>query len=273
MTTNTIPSLSLSRLACPDLTAAFEQAGAVRITDALDSSEAHECLRALCEAFALPEDIRLAYRRTGMQAGYTPPGVETVQGYRGIVGREFWDMNAPEHAPLNLPAEAPNFSRSFPLMYAKLESLARILFLTLDAGAATDAVRLADISHGGQHLLRANWYPACEPGLTVFPDHVDFGLLTFYLGGSTEGLQWLVPTGNWKPVENLAGSVVAGVGTTLRMFRRSFRTLRHRVCSNGQARISAAFFAEPRPEIILPNARRETAGEHLARIMREIRNE
>jgi isopenicillin N synthase-like dioxygenase len=130
---------------------------------------------------------------------------------------------------------------------------------------------IGTLASGGRHLLRFSFYQASATATEViFPAHVDFGLLTAYIGGSAPGLQGAI-NGHFVDIDNPPGSIILGAGTTLRMYDPQITPFRHQVVGGQTERLSVVFFSEPRSEVVLPNGL--MAGEHLRGIVASIRKE
>jgi isopenicillin N synthase-like dioxygenase len=211
----------------------------------------------------LPSDVKTRYTRGDESAGYTPPGVEGVRGYASDWKRHFWDVLAPDRTKNRFPDhEGPAFRPLAEETFRRVEKTALLILRFLDKRLLHDAT-------DGQHMLRMSHYFADHQADTVlFPAHVDFGLLTFYLGGAEPGLQILIDE-TWHEVVIPPTALLASVGTTLRLYEPSFKPVRHRVMGHGRERLSAVFFTEPRAEAILPNG--VQAGEHLKRMVEQVR--
>lgn len=246
---------------------ALREVGAIRIADAIPPHRVERLLAESTHAFRTPDNIRERSRRHGHGGGYTPPSIEGVRGHGPDPLRHFWDVR-PEVT--GIAPECYEFLAEAAGMYQRLwdialEALARVdrLFGTSLAAAAV----------GGEHLLRVSEYlnAHASPWEVLFPSHQDFGLFTAYLGGSSAGLQMKV-RGAWHDVWNPIGSVILGVGSTLRMFApERLVAPRHRVVGSTTGRIASVFFTEFRPDVLLPNG--TMSGEHLAYLVQQVRHE
>lgn len=267
-TAGLIPTVPRLRDAADSVLAdALREVGAIRIADAIPPHRVDQLLGRAAHAFRVPEDVRERSRRRGRGGGYTPPNIEGVRGHGPDPLRHFWDVRS---EVTRIEPECYEFLAEAIGMYQRLwdialEALCRVDRL-LGTSLACDAV-------GGENTLRMSEYlnTQASPWDVLFPSHQDFGLFTVYLGGSHAGLQMKV-NGAWHDVWNPAGSVILGVGSTLRMFAPDRLVApRHRVVGSTTERIAAVFFSELRPDVRLPNGR--MSGEHLAHLVEQIRYE
>lgn len=267
-TAELIPTIPRLRDAADSVFAdALREVGAIRIADAVPSHRVERFLTIAADAFKVSEDVKARSLRRGRGGGYTPPNVEGVRGHGPDPLRHFWDVR-PEVT--RIASECYAFLAEATGMYQHLwdialEALCRVDRL-LGTSLACDAV-------GGENTLRMSEYLNTQASSwdVLFPSHQDFGLFTVYLGGSHAGLQMKV-NGAWHDVWNPAGSVILGVGSTLRMFAPDRLVApRHRVVGSTTERIAAVFFSELHPDVRLPNGK--LAGEHLARLVEQIRYE
>ena len=221
-----------------------------------------------------PEAKSEACRKTNLHgSGYTPPFVERVADGAPDGEREFFDLLAPELWPTRLPHDLhPEFSRLGLGIRSALETIAMRCFQCLDTAAGTT---LAANAHNGAHMLRfSRYFAKQDPSRVIFSAHHDFGLLTLFGGGAARGLECEF-AGTWHPICALdtPGSIVVGVGSTLKLYLPHLQGLRHRVtAANTSAleRFSYSFFTEPRGDVLLPNG--ECASDRLERLVRRIRS-
>ena len=239
--------------------------GVFHLRAALPSGLAERFYAAARDLFALTEEEKMACVRQGMTGGYTPPGIEGVQGKDPDRRRRFWDTMADAHGGSRYPDSAVGcaYREAADALYAACDASASAFF----RDAFPD---IAPMLAGGRHMLRTSSYDPEEAGNVLFPPHIDFGLATFYVGGAPLGLQGLID-GVWTDLAAAPGDLLVGLGTTLRQFDPSVVPLRHRVVGTGAPRISAVFFTEPRGDILLPNGL--LAAEHLHRMVARIRRD
>lgn len=235
------------------------------LSDVLPAGVTERFYAAARDVFDLPEYEKLACLRRGMSGGYTPPGIEGVRGKEPDRRRRFWDTVASEHGGSRYPDSGVGraYRDAAEALYAACDAAARPFF----RARYPDIAPLLD---GGRHLLRTSAYEPERAGESLFPTHVDFGLATFYVGGTSLGLQGRID-GDWIDLVAGPGDLLVGLGTTLRLYDPAVAPLRHRVVGTGVARISAVFFTEPRGDVTLPNGVR--AADHLHRLVSEIRRE
>ncbi len=241
--------------------------GAVRIENTIPPMLVEALLREAAKVFALPDTIKQRSLRTiSKPFGYTPPGIEGVRGHGPDHLRHFWDVNSNELIDPEL--ETRPFYMCAKVVFQQLLRLSLELFQVIDRLFKT---RIYQQSLGGQHLLRVSQYlnQTTSPWKIVFPSHRDFGLLTAYIGGAASGLQVKIDEA-WHDVWNPSGSVIFGVGTTLKMFApNDLIAIHHRVVGSQTGRISGVLFTEPHPDVVLPNG--DTSGKHLDNLMRQVR--
>lgn len=239
----------------------FNTIGSVRIPNMIKPSMVEDIFSGAERLFNLTEDEKLACRSSGMSSGYTPPGIEGVKNQNKDIDRCFWDILSPDREINIFPKQEKLFQEQVANLYRILEDVIIRALASAYPEVSTRAV-------AGRHMLRFSYYQPNSAGQIIFPSHVDFGIITAYLGGSGPGLQGKI-NGQWMEVVNPIGSVILGAGTTLRMYDKKVIPFPHRVFGTPATRISAVFFSEPRLEVVLPNGL--TAGEHLRRLVEEIR--
>ena len=226
--------------------------GTFRIERAFSPSLARKLQKEAEQLFALPTEER------NRIPGYSPPGVEGVRDYGPSLLRHFVDdrVGEPPRSPITKEA------------CVELWEQARYWLRVVDLEFSTP---LTEGAAGGPHMLRRSQYLNEDTSRQVlFPPHRDFGLLTFYVGGAAEGLQMKIQD-EWCDVWNPPGSLIAAAGTTLRLYAPEIISVQHQVVGSRTGRISTVFFTEPRADVVLPNGVR--AGDHLARLVRQIRTD
>jgi 2-amino-4-hydroxy-6-hydroxymethyldihydropteridine diphosphokinase len=242
--------------------------GAVRIENAVPPALVERLTHEARRAFALHDDIKRRSWRSPNHSGYTPPGVEGVRGHGADQLRHFWDLDTSR--AVRPEPETEGFYAAAHLVLPPLRSLSNDLFQAFDHEFRTWIYRS---SQGGPHMIRVSQYLNAEasPWQVLFPSHLDFGLLTAYVGGAEEGLQVKIH-GAWHDLYNPPGSVVFGVGSTLKLYApNELQTIRHRVVARSTGRISTIYFTEPRGDVLLPNGK--TAYDHLHGWLTKIRQD
>jgi isopenicillin N synthase-like dioxygenase len=237
--------------------------GLLLIEDALPADLVQRLFEEGQHALTLPPDVQTRYERGDESTGYTPPGIEGVSGHESDWKRHFWDVLSPERTENRFPdREIPAFRSIAEETFRHVEETAMRVLTCLNEKLCQDAT-------GVQHMLRLSHYFAEHEADTIlFPSHVDFGLLTFYVGGAKPGLQILIEE-TWQEILIPPTMLLASVGTTLRLYEPDFKPVRHRVMGHGRERLSAVFFTEPRAEVLLPNG--VQAGEHLRALVDKVR--
>jgi len=267
-TASLIPTVPRLRDVTTDVfTGALHEHGAIRISDAIAPHLVERFLTVATRAFEVSADVKEHSRRRGGGGGYTPPNIEGVRGHGPDPLRHFYDVR-PEAT--RLAPELFDFLAEATGMYGRLWEI------SLEALAITDRLfgtALASTAVGGEHMLRTSQYLNAHASRwdVLFPSHQDFGLFTAYLGGAHAGLQMKL-RGAWHDAWNPVGSVILGVGSTLRMYApEQLVAPRHRVVGSTTGRIASVFFTELRPDVLLPNGK--MSGEHLANLVQQVRYE
>ncbi len=252
---------------------AFEHMQSFVIRHAIDPHNATQLIEHGRAFLRSSEAKSEAQRKIGLQgSGYTPPFVERVANEAPDGEREFFDLLAPTLAATRLPYDThPDFSALSLRVRSFLEQVAMRCFQLLDNSAHTT---LATDATDGAHMLRCSRYFAREdPVRVIFPAHRDFGLLTLFGGGAARGLEGEF-AGSWHPIRalDIPGSVMVGVGNTLKLYLPHLQGFHHRVTAANtgeQERLSYSLFTEPRGNVLLPNG--ERASDRLERSVRRIR--
>jgi len=229
-----------------------------------------DAYRAFKAFFALPEDIKLAYRSArGGQRGYTPFGIEQARDYAVPDLKEFWHVGRELGAsnpwpeilqPNRWPAEIPGFRDSSLALYAALDELGRRIlgiiarFLELPPDWFDPHIRY------GNSILRAIHYPPVEAGnrsALRAARHEDINLITLLIGSEEAGLEILSRDGAWVPVTSIEGTIVVNIGDMMkRLTNHVLPSTPHRVVNPAQARAeqprySIPFFLHPNPDFLI----------------------
>ncbi len=224
-----------------------------------DIEAAYEAAR---HVFALPAEVKDGY------PGYTPFGKEHAKGNDVIDLKEFWHVHqeVPPGDPLSeiygpnvWPAEAPEFRDATQRLYRALESASQTLLEALALYLGLPERDLADMVVDGRSILRIIHYPplrqADVPGAVRAAAHEDINLITLLSAATESGLELLDRDGTWRPVDGLAGEIVADAGDMLsRHVNLKIPSTTHRVINpdtDDVARYSMPFFCHPRPEVVL----------------------
>ena len=255
-----IPTMSLLSPEVSKMLRAFSGSGGLLLRDALVPSLVREAHSRMAEAFAVPESLLAHPYDKKKRTGYTPPGVEGTKREGRNFKRHFFD-----YMP-GMRIENVEVLQSF---HRRLVDVGVYLLHLIDTERGTS---LVDGVMGNGHLLRSAEYLNAEvdPSAVLFPEHIDFGLLTLFVGGASKGLQVKVGEA-WVDVFPECGEILVGVGSLLRQYRPEFVSMRHRVVADAAERLSFFLFLEPRPEVLLPNG--ERADEFLNRILATVRND
>lgn len=245
----------------------FVRVGGHRVTDACIES-AYAAARAF---FALPEATKRAYivRGGGGARGYTPFGAESAKDSPLPDLKEFWHTGrelAAEHRfaalyPSNLwPSEVAGFRSAMLGLYDALEEASEVLLQAIALYLGEPEDTLTALSAHGNSVLRALRYPALgsvpvAPGSIRAAAHEDINLITLLITASASGLELLDRNGEWLPVNNLPGEIVADSGDMLqRITNTKLPATTHRVVNptgDNDERMSMPFFVHPRPDSVL----------------------
>jgi len=231
-------------------------------------------LAATDEFFALPLEVKLAYRSPGphINRGYAAKGTEGLTYSLGVTGRPadlFEAFNiGPENAPPGLglaarPEFAPNIWPSEPAplrpglvgyfeeVAALCHRVTRLLAVALDL----DEGFFEDKTDHSTNTVRVNHYergpgePEPIEGQQRMGAHTDYGIVTILYADPVPGLQIVGPDGQWHDVQPPEGAFLCNLGDLLAQWTNDrWRSTLHRVVpplgsSTGPAvRRSVAFF-------------------------------
>jgi isopenicillin N synthase-like dioxygenase len=231
-------------------------------------------LAATDEFFALPLDVKLAYRPPGphINRGYAAKGTEGLTYSLGVAGRPpdlFEAFNVgPETTPpgLGLAARqefAPNIWPEetaslrpalvtyFEAVAALCDRVTRLLAVALDleAGFFEDKTDHSTNTLRVNHYERAPGEPDPLEGQQRMGAHTDYGILTVLYADPIPGLQIVAPDRQWHDVQPPEGTFLCNLGDLLAQWTNDrWRSTLHRVVpppwsSTGPAqRRSVAFF-------------------------------
>jgi isopenicillin N synthase-like dioxygenase len=218
--------------------------------------EAHREARAAFLSPHLKGQMYDAETRTG----YTPPGVEGTRRTGPIVHRHFFDYRP------GLSSVQP-MDYVFEPLYDALCSIAKETFYVLDAA---DNRHLGYAMQKGVFILRIAecLNDSVDANFELFPPHIDFDVLSLFLGGSSFGLE-VEMDGWWNDVPLLPGDVLIGAGSLFKQYYPEVKPLRHRIMAKSVRRLSFFMFLDPSPNVELPSG--ETAREFFDRVMVGIR--
>lgn len=197
------------------------------------------------------------------RAGYTPPGVEGKKG-----GELNWNRHFFDYRP-GLVALDPAHDILEPIHNRLVEAGCQILTLF---EMATCCEEVTAAAQNGPHILRVAecLNDTVDSQGELFPEHRDFGLITFFVGGSSPGLQILV-NGVWIDAPLNPEDVLVGAGTLLAKYDSRVRPLRHRIMASSARRVSLFQFIEPSPDTLLPGG--ELAGAFFERTLAGVRKD
>jgi isopenicillin N synthase-like dioxygenase len=249
----------------------FVRYGFAVISDhGLDQARIDAAIEGAKAFFALPEDVKLAYKLPGVsgQRGYTAFGVETAKGAAHFDLKEFWHVGRelpPGHPyrarmPDNVwPSEVPGFRADELWLYGALEDLGDKVLSAIARYLGLDDGFFAPTTRDGNSVLRLLHYPpAAFDGPNVRAGaHEDINTITLLLGAEEAGLELLDRNGAWLPVNPPPGSVVCNIGDMLqRLTNHVLPSTTHRVVNppparRGVARYSTPFFLHFAPDYLI----------------------
>ncbi|MES2931488.1 MAG: 2OG-Fe(II) oxygenase family protein [Patescibacteria group bacterium] len=239
---------------------ALTTTGGFVIRNALPISLAWEAQEVGKAWFNYPELLKVHPYCHGTRIGYTAPGVErTVRSAPTLIRHAF------DYRPGTCGIVGSIIMDPF---YWELE---RVAFRVLE-GIGADAQAVLEAVRGGPHVLRTARYlnTVVETDQMLFPEHIDFGVFTLFIGGSTQGLE-VKREGEWVPITLPLGDVLIGAGSLLKQYCPEVVPMRHRVMGTSAQRTALFFFLEPRHDVVLPNG--EVAGQFLNRVLSSVRND
>jgi isopenicillin N synthase-like dioxygenase len=236
----------------------------------IPESVTDDAYRAIQRFFALPAELKIAYRsRDGGQRGYTPFGTERARDNPVPDLKEFWhtgrelgDSNPwPEIMHPNLwPDEVPGFRDAILQLYDHLDELGRRILGIIARSLGLDAHWFDPGVRRGNSILRAIHYPPLDdpstPALRA-ARHEDINLITLLIGSSEAGLEILARDGTWVPVTSIPGTIVVNIGDMMkRLTNHVLPSTPHRVVNPpgkaaSQPRYSIPFFMHPDPDFVI----------------------
>ena len=290
-TSTTIPQLDYRLLTadsssarnhfCNTLGEAFENFGFLALNhldiphDLLDQTYDH------CRNFfAQPAAWKHQFTPKNMrgQVGYVCFGQERAKHASTYDLKEFWHVNrlsATSQSPAFIdplttsttetwlaqpywPPGHPGFRHSLSALYKFFDKLSQQLlrvasqYLQLPPSSGLD-----DMCRYGPTLLRAAYYPACDPNAHPASlraaAHEDINFITLLCASTTQGLEIKLPHNHWIPIEIYQNSptIIVSTGDMLQNITNGrFRSTTHRVINHNQCRnerLSLPYFVHPHP--------------------------
>ncbi|MEM7077609.1 MAG: 2-oxoglutarate and iron-dependent oxygenase domain-containing protein [Pseudomonadota bacterium] len=274
MSAVTIPTVDVSQFSgvrdafVEELGLAYEEFGFVGVIGhGIDQSAIDAAYDALHNFFSLPQTTKDSYASAYAGArGYTGFGIETAKDSNHPDLKEFWqvgrevDERAQVHASLlpNVwPQEVPGFRASLYGLFEALDELGNRLLAAIALYLDLPAEYFRDKMNVGNSILRPLHYPPIPSQDTLSlrsAPHEDINMLTLLVGSEEPGLEVLSRSGDWIPVTNPPGTVVANIGDMLQRFTNHvLPSTTHRVVNSpeaftGQSRYSIPFFCHPNPD-------------------------
>lgn len=276
----TIPTLDLGATPHAEAVSIFGQGlehfGFVTVVnhgiDALLLGLAYDMSR---KAFDLPEEVKRRYESADHFTGFVPFGTEHAKDDPRPDLKEFWEVRKYVPAELLLfPGELPDFRRAYLTLYDALEGVAQRLMGLLDVYLEAPAGHYGGMIRESNTLMRVLHYPeiAGRPDAMRSAPHEDINFVTLLVAATAAGLEVKTHDGTWIPVVNPPDSIVVNSGDMLKAYTAGrIPSTTHRVVNgDGKPRYSIPFFVHPRPEVVLIEEPRLTAGEYLDQRLREI---
>lgn len=227
------------------------------------------------KAFDLPEEVKRRYESADHFTGFVPFGTEHAKDDPRPDLKEFWEVR--KYVPSELllfPAELPDFRRAYLALYDALEGVAQRLMGLLDAYLGAPAGHYGGMIRESNTLMRVLHYPEIvgRPDAMRSAPHEDINFVTLLVAATAAGLEVKTHDGTWLPIVNPPDAIIVNSGDMLKAYTAGrIPSTTHRVVNgDGKPRYSIPFFVHPRPEVVLIEEPRLTAGEYLDQRLREI---
>ena len=246
--------------------------------------------------FALPEDVKRHYHRTGLGGarGYTPFGVEQAKGASVQDLKEFWHVGrdlppghpyAHQMRPNVWPDELPDFRPLFQDLYLAFDWAGRRILSAIALYLGEDELFFEDSVKDGNSVLRLLHYPPIRDapeGAIRAAAHEDINTITLLLGAEEAGLELLARDGTWLPVSPPPGALAVNIGDMLQRYTAGhLRSTTHRVvnpagAAAARSRYSMPYFLHFRPDFLIDpiydgGEEAITAQDYLLQRLREIK--
>jgi isopenicillin N synthase-like dioxygenase len=254
--------------------------------------------------FALPADAKAPFdsKPYNGQRGHTHFGREHAKDATAPDLKEFYQVGrtnvADDHkvhgayGPNVWPkAEVPGFQGAMTALYEGLDGLGGALLEACATFIGEPEGLFRDMATESDTILRIIHYPPIQAGTDAqavrAAAHEDINFITLLPGATADGLELLGRDGSWLPIRADFRDIVVDSGDMLQAISNGlFRSTTHRVVNpdnHARERYSMPVFIHPRSEIDLTPLQscvaktggkalfpRQTAGEYLARRLREI---
>lgn len=250
----------------------FEEFGFAVVQDhGIDQSLIDRAEQMMREFFALSEDVKRQYHRTGQGGarGYTPFGVEQAKGATVQDLKEFWHVGRdlpPGHRyasamrPNIWPDEPADFRAVFQDMFLAFDWTGRRILSAIALHLGEDEDFFEDAVRDGNSVLRLLHYPPVSDipaGAIRSAAHEDINAITLLLGAEEAGLELLARDGRWLPVSPPPGALAVNIGDMLQRYTAGrLRSTTHRVVNPAgdaaaRARYSMPYFLHFRPDFLI----------------------
>lgn len=222
---------------------------------------------------AMPMEEKLAVKVDEHNIGYLPimerataryaaDGLKPAQNEAYFLRRERTTddpnviANRRFHAMNKWPANLPGFRETSLQYIGALEvlclKLIRLYALALDLPADFFGASFAP----AHTILRMSRYPAIdlsEPGANSLPPHTDLGFMTLLPPNKVQGLEILLPSGQWLRAPTIEDAFVVNGGDMLhRWSNERFLSTPHRVLNiSGGVRYAVPFFFDPNHDTVI----------------------
>ncbi|MCL6250740.1 isopenicillin N synthase family oxygenase [Altererythrobacter sp. KTW20L] len=246
--------------------------------------------------FALPDDVKRQYHRTGQAGarGYTPFGVEQAKGAAVQDLKEFWHVGrdlpaghryGAQMRPNVWPDEPSDFRPVMQDLFLAFDWTGRRILSAIALYLGEEEDFFEDAVRDGNSVLRLLHYPPVKggpAGAIRAAAHEDINAITLLLGAEEAGLELLARDGRWLPVSPPPGALAVNIGDMLQRYTAGrLRSTTHRVVNPageavGRARYSMPYFLHFRPDFLIDplfegGEEPITAQDYLMERLREIR--
>jgi isopenicillin N synthase-like dioxygenase len=261
--------------AARDLDQACRTIGFFSITGhGVDRAIVQAMLAATDEFFALPLEVKLAYRSPGphINRGYAAKGTEGLTYSLGVAGRppdlfEAFNIGPetvpkgpglaarPEFAPNIWPGETASLRPALVAYFEEMAALCRRVTRLLALALGLEEAFFEDKTDHSTNTLRVNHYerrpgePDPLEGQQRMGAHTDYGIVTVLYADPVPGLQIVGRDGQWHDVQPPEGAFLCNLGDLLAQWTNDrWRSTLHRVVplprssSGPPVRRSVAFF-------------------------------
>ncbi|KAF6995018.1 hypothetical protein CFC21_011595 [Triticum aestivum] len=221
--------------------------------------------------FELPLEEKMLLQRNSAHRGYTAPYAEKLDAsseFQGDLKESFYigavgDVDMPNDPNQWPPKERfPSWKDTMKLYHAAAlaagKRILSLIALSLDLEAEFfQNIGAVDCS---SEVIRLLHYPGevneSDNGNYGASAHSDYGMITLLATDGTPGLQICREKDRhpqlWEDVRHVDGTLIVNIGDLLERWTNCvFRSTLHRVVAVGRERYSAAYFLDPRPDLVV----------------------